>query len=175
MCLHKHSLGHYKQPLADTIKSNSRRMYCRKCGNCLLYSVVCCKSLQTVWTQIRPDKMSGLIWIQTVRHSDDNPERVFLIGASLWYIIVYASCDISDVHVQSLAYLPKIGMYMQTHAIFEALSFSRCGKCSKTLFLKKCGFQGWNSQNACQNSKQGWPWSDCFFRSSLIWVCTVFL
>ena len=35
------------------------------------------------------------------------------------------------------------------------------------------GCQWWNSQNASQNSKQGRPWSDCFFRSSLIWVCTV--
>ena len=26
--------------------------------------------LQTVWTQIRPDKTSGLIWIQTVSHPD---------------------------------------------------------------------------------------------------------
>ena len=25
-----------------------------------------CISLQTVWTQIRPDKMSGLIWVHTV-------------------------------------------------------------------------------------------------------------
>ena len=39
----------------------------------------------------------------------------------------------------------------------------------------KCCYQDWNSQNACQNSKQGKPWSDCFFRSSLIWVCTVCL
>ena len=30
-----------------------------------------------------------------------------------------------------------------------------------------------NSQNACQNSKRGRPWSDCFFRSSLIRVCAV--
>ena len=37
------------------------------------------------------------------------------------------------------------------------------------------GLQGWNSQNACQNSKQGRPWSDCFFRSCLIWVCSVCL
>ena len=29
-------------------------------------SVVCCKLLQTVWNHIRPDNMSGLIWIQTV-------------------------------------------------------------------------------------------------------------
>ena len=34
-------------------------------------------SLQTVWTQIRPDIMLGLIWIQTVRHFDDIPE-IFL-------------------------------------------------------------------------------------------------
>ena len=30
-------------------------------------------------------------------------------------------------------------------------------------------------KKACQNSKQGKPWSDCFFRSSLIWVCAVCL
>ena len=33
--------------------------------------------LQTVWTQIRPDKMSGLIWIQTVLQSDGILERIF--------------------------------------------------------------------------------------------------
>ena len=33
--------------------------------------------LQTVWTQIRPDKTSGLIWIQTVWHSDGISERFF--------------------------------------------------------------------------------------------------
>ena len=33
--------------------------------------------LQTVWTQVRPDKMSGLIWIQTVWHFDGNLERIF--------------------------------------------------------------------------------------------------
>ena len=35
------------------------------------------KPFQTVWTQIRPDKRSGLIWIQTVGHSDGIPERIF--------------------------------------------------------------------------------------------------
>ena len=35
------------------------------------------------------------------------------------------------------------------------------------------GYQDWNSQNGCQNGKQGRLWSDCFFRSSLIWVYTV--
>ena len=39
--------------------------------------------------------------------------------------------------------------------------------CSQT----KC----WYSQNACQDSKQGRTRSACFFRSSLIWVCTVCL
>ena len=34
-------------------------------------------------------------------------------------------------------------------------------------------YQGSNSQCDCPNSKQVRPWSDCFFRSSLIWVCTV--
>ena len=29
-------------------------------------SVVCCLPLQIVWTQIRPNKMLGLIWIQTI-------------------------------------------------------------------------------------------------------------
>ena len=32
---------------------------------------------KSVWTQIRPDKMSGLIWIQTVWHSDGIPKRAF--------------------------------------------------------------------------------------------------
>ena len=30
--------------------------------------------LQTIWTQIRPEKMSGPIWNQTVWHSDGIPE-----------------------------------------------------------------------------------------------------
>ena len=33
--------------------------------------------LQTVWTQIRTDKMSVLIWIQTVCNSDSVPESIF--------------------------------------------------------------------------------------------------
>ena len=34
-------------------------------------------SLQKVWPQIRTDKMLVLIWIQTVRYSDNGPERIF--------------------------------------------------------------------------------------------------
>ena len=33
--------------------------------------------MQTIWTQIRPDILSGLIWIQTACHSDGIPERIF--------------------------------------------------------------------------------------------------
>ena len=50
--------------------------------------VICWQSSQTVWTQIKPDrqsvliwilksKKSVLIWIQTVWHSDSVPERIF--------------------------------------------------------------------------------------------------
>ena len=46
---------------------------------CLLVAtfVICWWPLQTVWIRIRPDKMSGLIWIQTVQHSDGFPEIYF--------------------------------------------------------------------------------------------------
>ena len=39
------------------------------------------------------------------------------------------------------------------------------------LFLNKMLLSGWKSLNIKQRS----PWSDCFFRSSLIWVCAVCL
>ena len=45
-------------------------------------------------------------------------------------------------------------------------SYGKCSKISNTfLFLffnKLFGYQGWNSQTACRNSKQGIPRSDCF-------------
>ena len=44
---------------------------CVSLSNMVIYMparAVCCYFFQTVWTQIRPDKMSGLIWIQTVWH-----------------------------------------------------------------------------------------------------------
>ena len=56
------------------------------------------------------------------------------------------------------------------------------GNCSKFLSFEhfsfsvlswNIGYQGWNSENTHQNSKQGRPWSDCFCGSSLIWVYTV--
>ena len=40
---------------------------------------VCWKPIQTAWNQIRPDRQSGLIWIQTYWHSDNwVPERISL-------------------------------------------------------------------------------------------------
>ena len=48
--------------------------HARVITHCLL-SVVC--SQQEDWTQIRPSKMSGLIWIQSVWLSDVTPERIF--------------------------------------------------------------------------------------------------
>ena len=41
---------------------------------------------------------------------------------------------------------------------------------SLSILKRNVGYQGWNSQNACRNSKQERPRSDFFFRSSLIWV-----
>ena len=40
--------------------------------------VICWWSLQAVWIQIRPDRMSGLIWIQTDCLSESVPDRFFL-------------------------------------------------------------------------------------------------
>ena len=51
----------YIDGVASHTNSLSALIFCR----CLLH---------TVWTLIRPDKMSRLIWIQTVSHSDHIPE-----------------------------------------------------------------------------------------------------
>ena len=51
----------YIDGVASHTNSLSALIFCR----CLLH---------TVWTLIRPDKMSRLIWIQTVSHSDHFPE-----------------------------------------------------------------------------------------------------
>ena len=48
-------------------------------------------------------------------------------------------------------------------AVFKFLTlFSFCSQIK--YWFSRLGFT-----NACQNNKQGRPWSDCFFRSSLIW------
>ena len=40
-------------------------------------SAIYWQPLQTVWTQVRPDKMLDLIWIQTVWHYHGIPETIF--------------------------------------------------------------------------------------------------
>ena len=50
-----------------------KRCYCTMLliSSCLLAAnFIGCWSLQAVWTQIRPNRKPGLIWIQTVWHSD---------------------------------------------------------------------------------------------------------
>ena len=59
----------------------------------------------------------------------------------------------------------KIGKYSKHSKISNIFSF-----CSQNV-----SYQSWNSQNASQNGKQGRLCSDCFFKSSLIWVCIVCL
>ena len=51
--------------------------------NSLPTGAVCCYFLQTVWTQIRPDKMLGLTWIQGVWHSDGIP-KIFFWKSWFW-------------------------------------------------------------------------------------------
>ena len=46
-----------------------------------LLSPVDIKPLQTAWMQIRPDKTSGMTWIQTVSHSDGISDYVFKLGS----------------------------------------------------------------------------------------------
>ena len=60
----------------DFSQDFSQKVVSRSCSVLTLCSlattfVVCWYPLQTVWTQIRLDKMSGLIWIQTIWHADD--------------------------------------------------------------------------------------------------------
>ena len=49
----------------------------RKQGD-FIYTVLTLLSSQTVWTQIRTNRTSVLIWIQMVWYSDGVPERTFL-------------------------------------------------------------------------------------------------
>ena len=55
------------------------------CINSLPTSGVCWYPLQTVWTQIRPDKMLGLILTQSVWHSDGIPDRFFFEKVDIYF------------------------------------------------------------------------------------------
>ena len=60
-----------------------------RCFNSLPASGYFCrllKPLQTVWIQIRTDRMSVLIWTQTVWHSDSVPKRIFFYKSQFWKV-----------------------------------------------------------------------------------------
>ena len=71
------SMDHFSKTPLQIHLSESNAYY-----NSLFTRVFCLWPFQTVWTQIRSNKMSSLIWIQTVWHSDDTPERIPL---KRWY------------------------------------------------------------------------------------------
>ena len=85
-------------------------------------------------------------------------------------------CSVSSYWNKMSQYSMSLLTLCEPHMKFW---YGKCSKISSTfLFLFSninFGFQGWHSQNACQNSKQGRSRSDCFFRRSLIWVCAVCL
>ena len=49
------------------------------------------------------------------------------------------------------------------------------GSNANAVYNKILAVRAWILPTACQNSKQRRPWSDCFLRSSPIWVCTICL
>ena len=71
------------------------------------------------------------------------------------------------------------------YALF-LLAFLEYNECSKFYFIyifehfnmsllnQIGGYWDWNEQTACQNSKQGRLWSDCFFCSSLVFLLVLF-
>ena len=98
---------------------------------------------------------------------------------------VTLSKKILDIHPRSDSTIaPNIWIYLKMHvkcthvliiSKFHIIIFLKFRTCFSLLLNWNTGYQGWNSQNAGQNNKQGIPWSDCFFRSSLIWACPVCL
>ena len=52
--------------------------------NSLSPRIVCCSLLQQVWTKIRPEKTSGLIWIQSVWPSKNFTKKLILKKKNQW-------------------------------------------------------------------------------------------
>ena len=69
--------------------------------------------------------------------------------------------------IDYIFYRPNKGIARVNFLTFEHFS--------PPVLIWHLGYQSWHSQNACENIKQKRPWSDCFSRSSLIWVCPVCL
>ena len=53
--------------------------------------------------------------------------------------------------------------------------YSKCSKIFNAFCSQNMGYQGLSLKKACQNSKPVSSLSDCFCKSSQIWVCTVCL
>ena len=80
-------------------------LFCIKRVLCLTLSllvaifIVCWQPLQIVWTQIRPDKKSGLIWIQPLWYSDGFPDRIFFF---------FFKVNLKKIHRRQNAKLPSM-------------------------------------------------------------------
>ena len=71
----------------------------------------------TVLTQIRPNKMLGLIWIQTVWHSDSIPGRIFFENVHFEKNQQKTSVSIYRDYVSLLTHEIR---YLTLHALFGA-------------------------------------------------------
>ena len=111
-------------------------------------------TLQTVWTQIRLLLRSSLIRVHNVCFCDK---------ISLECIWIYAAYVISRLHFldpkkgNSLAYLAPLSYWLYQCA--HPFLFSRQFKYIITII-------------AC--IENDWSWSEGFFRSCLVWICTVY-
>ena len=87
-------------------------------GDLLSANNLCKKFMQTVWTQIRPDKMSGLIWIKYVRHPD-GIEKIQHPKSRIWHNNKVWRKNISNIG--AILENPKAGqnMLFRIYVIFE--------------------------------------------------------
>ena len=74
---------------------------------------------------------------------------------------------------------PRVGKTLTNVGVWKInnnKAYSKCSNVLNTFFLlfsnKMLVVRAGIHKMLVRTSKQGRPWSDCFFRSSLIWVCT---
>ena len=109
--------------------------------------VICWQPSQTVWTLIRTDRTSVLIWIQTICHSATVPERIFWKKSfeprhEISNNVVCATSKASDqpVHMRSLikAFAIRLNIvWLLSYYHLEFLSLTEgCRGLSGTTFVK---------------------------------------